>query len=253
MYDAGTRSEGYLRGYAREFGSVEVDSTFYATPPPERVRKWAAQVPPGFTFAFKLPREITHDRRLLASSALVDEFVASADELGDQLEAILIQLAPDFAPAEFGALAEFVAALPSGPRWALEVRDPAWLEGDARARLRDTLAAREVALAVTDGTFVPLETMLAELREPTAPHAYVRWLGRRDAVQRFDAVQFDRSTQIARWADAIRAAAPRLTRLSGYANNHYTGHSPATIRAVYAALGLSHQRPARIEQTSLFD
>lgn len=253
MYDAGTRSEGYLRGYAREFGSVEVDSTFYGTPPPERVRKWAAQVPGDFTFALKLPREITHDRRLLASAALVDEFVASADELGDQLEAILIQLAPDFAPAELGALQEFVAALPGGPRWALEVRDPAWLEGDVRARLRETLGSREVALAVTDGTFVPLETMLAELREPTAPHAYVRWLGRRDAVQRFDAVQFDRGPEIARWADAIRAAAPRLTRLSGYANNHYTGHSPATIRAVYAALGLPHQRPTRIEQTSLFE
>lgn len=253
MYDAGTRSEGYLRGYAREFGSVEVDSTFYGTPPPERVRKWAAQVPPDFTFALKLPREITHDRRLLASGELVDAFVASADELGEQLEAVLIQLAPDFAPAEFGALEEFVAALPAGPRWALEVRDPAWLEGDARARLRETLAAREVALAVTDGTFVPLETMLAELCEPTAPHAYVRWLGRRDAVQRFDAVLFDRHAQIGRWADAIRAAAPRLTRLSGYANNHYAGHSPATIRAVYAALGLPHERPARIEQASLFD
>jgi uncharacterized protein YecE (DUF72 family) len=253
MYDAGTRSEGYLRGYAREFGSVEVDSTFYGTPPPDRVRKWAAQVPPDFTFAFKLPREITHDRRLLASAELVDEFVASAEVLGDQLEGILIQLAPDFAPAELGALEEFVAALPAGPRWALEVRDPAWLEGDVRARLRETLAARQVALAVTDGTFVPLPTMLEELREPTAPHAYVRWLGRRDAVQRFDAVQFDRSAQITQWADAIRAAAPKLTSVSGYANNHYTGHSPAAIRDLYAALGIAHERPTRIEQTSLFE
>lgn len=253
MYDAGTRSEGYLRGYAREFGSVEVDSTFYGTPPPERVRKWAAQVPPEFTFALKLTREITHDRRLLASEPLLDEFVASADELGDQLEAILIQLPPDFAPAELGALEAFVAALPSGPRWALEVRDPAWLEGDVRARLREVLAAREVALAVTDGTFVPLPVMLDELREPTAPHAYVRWLGRRDAVQRFGALLFDRRDQIGQWATAIRAAAPRLTRLAGYANNHYAGHSPATVRDVYAALGLPHERPARIEQASLFD
>jgi len=60
MYDAGTRPESFLREYAEEFDSVEVDSTFYGTPQPERVRKWAAQVPDGFTFALKLPREITH-------------------------------------------------------------------------------------------------------------------------------------------------------------------------------------------------
>ncbi len=253
MYDAGTRPEGYLRGYAREFRSVEVDSTFYGTPPPGRLSKWAAQVPPEFTFALKLTREITHEHRLLAARPLLAEFATRALELGEQLEAILIQLAPDFAPAELGALEEFVAALPAGPRWALEVRDPAWLEGDVRARLREALAARDVALAVSDGSFVPLPVMLAELREPTASHAYVRWLGRRDAVQSFAAEQFDRRDQIAQWAGAIRAAAPRITRLCGYANNHYTGHSPAAIRDVYAALGLAHQRPARIEQTSLFE
>ncbi len=253
MYDAGTRPEGYLRAYAREFASVEVDSTFYGTPPPERVRRWAAQVPRDFTFALKLAREITHDHRLLAAEKLLDEFVTSAFELGDRLEAILIQLAPDFAPAELGALEEFVAALPAGPRWALEVRDPSWFEGDVHARLRAALGARDVALAVSDGTFVPLPVMLAELRDPTASHAYVRWLGRRDAVQAFNEVQFDRRDQIEQWAGAIRAAAPRLTRLCGYANNHYTGHSPAAIRDVYAALGIPHERPHRIEQTSLFE
>ncbi|MBV9407323.1 MAG: DUF72 domain-containing protein, partial [Candidatus Eremiobacteraeota bacterium] len=54
MYDAGTRPEGYLRDYAEEFASVEVDSTFYGTPQPERVLRWAAQVPDHFTFALKL-------------------------------------------------------------------------------------------------------------------------------------------------------------------------------------------------------
>ncbi|MEA2687635.1 MAG: hypothetical protein QOD51_242, partial [Candidatus Eremiobacteraeota bacterium] len=89
MYDAGTRPEGYLREYADEFRSVEIDSTFYGTPPPERVRAWASQVPDGFTFALKLPREITHDRRLLASREPLLEFVASALAFDEKLEAIL--------------------------------------------------------------------------------------------------------------------------------------------------------------------
>lgn len=252
MYDAGTRPEGYLRAYAAEFSSVEIDSTFYGTPPPERLQRWAAQVPATFTFALKLPREITHDRRLLGAARALTEFVASAAVLGDRLEAILVQLAPDFGPAELGALQGFVAALPEGPRWAIEVRDAAWFDGDARLRLREALAARGVALAITDGTFVPLEVMLEELRAPTAPHAYLRWLGRRDAVQRFDRVVIDRRERVARWAAAIGEAAPRLHRISGYVNNHYAGHSPAIVRDLYAALGIAHTRPARIEQTSLF-
>ena len=253
MYDAGTRPESYLRAYAREFSSVEIDSTFYGTPPPERVRRWAAQVPPQFTFAVKVPREITHDARLLGPGREIEEFAASALEFDDRLEAALIQLPPDFVPAEIDALEAFVAALPEGPRWALEVRDAAWFTGEPHARLRAALTSRNVALAVSDGPFVPLDTMLGELRNPTASHAYVRWLGVRDSVARFDAVVFDRSERMQRWADAIRDSASKLTRVSGYANNQYAGHSPGTIRAVYEALGIPHTRPERIEQASLFD
>ncbi|HEY0382221.1 MAG TPA: DUF72 domain-containing protein [Candidatus Elarobacter sp.] len=253
MYDAGTRPERYLREYAEEFRSVEIDSTFYGTPPPERCRRWAAQVPDGFTFALKLSREITHDRRLLASRALVEEFVASALEFGEKLEAILIQTPPDFVPAEIDAVEQFMRELPAGPRWAFEVRDRDWFHGDARGRLRDALGTHGVALAVSDGTFVPLDTMLYEFRRPTASHAYVRWLGQRETFARFDEIAIDRGDRIAHWAEAIRDTAPQLTRLSGYANNQYAGHSPGTIRQVYGALGVAHERPVRIEQTSLFE
>jgi uncharacterized protein YecE (DUF72 family) len=253
MFDAGTRPEGYLREYADEFVSVEVDSTFYGTPQPERVRKWAAQVPDGFTFALKLPREITHERRLMASRKLVDEFVASALEFEEKLEAILIQTAPDFVPAEIEAVEQFVRELPAGPRWALEVRDREWFHGAVHQRLRDALGTHGVALAVSDGPFVPLETMLHELRRPTASHAYVRWLGSRGSVAQFNELVIDRSAEIAQWAEAIRDVAPQLTRLAGYANNQYAGFSPGTIRMVYAALGIAHERPKRIQQTSLFD
>jgi uncharacterized protein YecE (DUF72 family) len=253
MYDAGSRSDGYLREYAEEFGSVEIDSTFYGSPPPERVRRWAAQVPDGFTFALKLSREITHEHRLLAAQPLVDEFVASALEFGDKLEAILIQTPPDFGPAEIEALEAFVRALPQGPRWAFEARDKEWFHGEAHRRLRDALGSHGVALAVTDGTFVPLETMLHELRRPTASHAYLRWIGQQGAFERFDAEVIDRSEHIAQWVAALVDAAPQLARVAGYASNTYAGHAPATVRRLYAALGVAHERPERIEQRSLFE
>lgn len=252
MYDAATKPTAYLRSYAREFGTVEVDSTFYGTPPPERLQRWAASVPLGFTFALKLPREITHDRRLIGCERLLHEFFTSARVLGPQLEAVLVQLGPDFTPDDWGALEAFVPLLPPGPRIAVELRDGRWFEGRRREELLALLGAHGIALAVTDGTFVPLEAMLAAFAEPTAPFAYVRWLGQRDAVSRFDRVTIDRRSQIGRWAAAIGGAPPRIRRICGYANNHYMGHGPATVRALYAALHVAHERPPRVVQDALF-
>lgn len=79
----------------------------------------------------------------------------------------------------------------------------------------------------------------------------MRWIGEHDAVKRFDTVQIAREPEIAWWARALGDAAPRLRTVYGYVNNHYEGHSPSTVRALYAALGISHARPARV-QTSLF-
>ncbi len=251
MYDAGTRPDRFLRAYAREFGTVEVDSTWYGTPPLERVRAWRATVPPTFTFALKVPREITHERRLIGCAELIDEFVASALAFESQLEGALLQMPPDFAPEGMDALLAFLPRLREGIRWTVEVRDPAWF-GEPLPRLRDALGSRGIALAVTDGTFVPLDTMLEQLESPTAEHAYLRWLGVRDAVTKYDKVIFDRSDRLRRWARAVKIAAPRLRRVSGYVNNHYAGHSPAVVRAFYAELGIPHDVPPRIEQTSLF-
>lgn len=252
MYDAGTRQSEFLRAYAREFDTVEVVSTLYGTPRPVVLRRWAAQVPAHFTFSLKLVREITHDRHLVRSEALLDEFVTSARVLGPQLEAILIQMPPDFGPSEIEALEAFVARLPDDVRWTVELRDAAWFEGSTRERVREILASRDVALTITDSVFVPLETMLDELRASPASHAYLRWLGRRDDVAVFSSVTIDRHERVARWAEALRADAPRRRRISGYVNNHYSGHAPATVRDLLAALEIPHERPGRIEQTSLF-
>ena len=69
FYPDGTRTTEFLRTYARAFGAVEVDSTFYAIPPASTVRGWAARTPDAFTFALKLPQEITHERRFVDAAS----------------------------------------------------------------------------------------------------------------------------------------------------------------------------------------
>ena len=58
-----------LDAYARVVNAVEGNTTFYATPDAATIDRWCAATPPGFRFVFKLPREITHDRRLRNSTA----------------------------------------------------------------------------------------------------------------------------------------------------------------------------------------
>ena len=199
-----------------------------------------------------MPREITHERRLVGCTVVSAEFFAAAVVLGAQLEAVLVQLPPDFRPSEWESLAAFIPTLPSGPRIALEVRDPAWFEPATYRELSALLREHNVALAVSDGTFVERNLMLAALRSPTATFCYVRWMGRRDAVTRFDRVSIDRRTEIERWSELLQFAALSLERICGYANNHYMGHSPATVRALYSALGIERKPPSTSIQTELF-
>ena len=53
-----------LRHYAARCNAVEGNTTFYATPARETVAAWAGQTDPDFRFVVKLPRLITHERRL---------------------------------------------------------------------------------------------------------------------------------------------------------------------------------------------
>jgi uncharacterized protein YecE (DUF72 family) len=248
MYDAATRPEAYLRSYAEEFRSVEIDSTFYGTPTVERVRKWAASVPEGFSFSCKLPREITHERRMLGSKGLIAEFYDAVRAFGPKLGCVLVQFEASYTRDEEPVFRDVLDAFPRDVRTAFEFRDPAWYAPDVQGYLEE----RGHALAVADAPFVPRELMGDVLRRTTVPFAYVRLIGVHDALDTFDVVRIPRERELAWWAKAIGEAMPRLERVFGYVNNHYQGHSPATVRALYEALGVPHERPKRITQPTLF-
>src|SRR6266851_4959697 len=82
FYPPRTRAPEFLAAYARAFRAVEVDSTFYAVPDPRAVRLWAERTPPEFAFALKMPKEVTHDRRLRDADDVVRGFLDRARQLG---------------------------------------------------------------------------------------------------------------------------------------------------------------------------
>jgi uncharacterized protein YecE (DUF72 family) len=249
FYPVGARTVDYLSLYARAFDTVEVDSTFYAIPSAKTVRDWAARVPAGFTFALKLPKEISHENRLRDAAGLAPRFFDRARELGGKLGPILIQLGPDFSPVERPALAEFLSLLPRDLRFAVEFRQRGWIEEGVLALLAD----HNVALALTDARWIPRRTMLALAEQPTADFAYVRWMGPNRDIVDYSRIQFDRTRELEAWSHALRTLARLVRDVWGFANNHFAGHSPSTARDLQKLVGQDPVMPDELaEQKSLF-
>src|SRR5215212_353977 len=255
FYPRGTRADRMLDIYARAFDTVEVDSTFYAIPTDSAVDSWRRRAPEGFTFALKLPREITHEHALQGARAerALEDFCLAARRLGDRLAAVLIQLPPQFEATRgnLRALSEFLPLLPDDIRFAVEFRDPFWFEEELLVPLS---LRRNVSLALVEGPWATRERVwraAAPLLE-SCDHAYVRWMGERD-ITRFDEVVRERDPNLSKWAAAVERLSRRGSYVFAYFSNFYEGHAPASANKLKRLLGQTPADPEEFEnQGSLF-
>lgn len=97
----------HLQRYARRLPAVEINSSFYRPHRRSTYERWAESVPEEFQFAVKLPREITHGRRLVDVTQPLAQFLSEVGALGDKLGPLLVQLPPGLAFAESVAVAFF--------------------------------------------------------------------------------------------------------------------------------------------------
>ena len=187
-----------LRAYATWCNAVEGNTTFYATPAPDTVRSWAGQTTPDFRFILKLPKAITHERRLDGVDDLLGAFLAAIEPLGRRAHALWIQLPPSFSPAGLGALSGFLRRLPGGYRYCVEVRHRAFFE-DPRSeqRLERVLGEAGAEWATFDTTVLfgspPVSDAEREAwrNKPRVPrrtraltsYPVVRYIGRDDAAR----------------------------------------------------------------------
>jgi uncharacterized protein YecE (DUF72 family) len=141
-----------LRAYAGWCDAVEGNTTFYATPARDTVASWARQTDPGFRFVIKLPKLITHERRLADVGDPLRGFLDAIEPLGPRAHALWIQLPGSFTPADVPALADFLARLPRSHRYAVEVRHRAFFD-EPRAT-----SELEGALAAADAEWIPFDT-----------------------------------------------------------------------------------------------
>lgn len=153
LYSTAILARHGLAAYARHplLNAVNLDSTFYKVQTTEHLASYAANVPEHFRFIVKAYAGLTvgpdsamaSDQRFLDARFAADSVVKPLVEaLGAKLGALLFQFSPlgprlTREPRVFIArLGEFLAALPAGPTYAVELRDPEFLGSDYEAALR---------------------------------------------------------------------------------------------------------------------
>ncbi len=150
-YPRKTRPGDELPLYTKLCNAVEGNTTFYAEPSTETVKRWLEQTPTDFRFMFKVPREVTHDRRLNDVAQPVRSFLNAVAPLGNRLGPVQVQLPPAFGPDALPLLLNFVRRLPKDWSWAVEVRHPGWFDGSpAQQELDELLIEREISRVVLD-------------------------------------------------------------------------------------------------------
>lgn len=217
-----------LRHYTGVFRTAEIDSTFYAYPSKGLVMGWKMHTPADFVFTAKLPRLITHEKKLdLSKGADADlaRFVDAMSPLATvgKLGCLLIQLPPSFG-FEPGTLEEFFRILPINVRFAIEFRNLAWM----REETWPLLERYRVAYVNVDEPLLPPEVHL------TTDFAYFRWHGRGKRIW-FD-YRYSRD-ELEPWVPKVEDAEKRVGKVFGYFNNHYHGYAVENCLQVMEMLG----------------
>jgi uncharacterized protein YecE (DUF72 family) len=167
FYPQDVPKKDWLRWYADQFPTAEINGSFYRTPSLEAVRAWREQTAKGFVFAWKASKFITHWKRLSDKSensiALIEERLKI---LGRKAGPVLFQLPARFT-ADRDRLASFFRLLPR--RWccAFEFRHASWYE----APIFDLMREHDIALCISDHHDAPAPW------EVTAGHVYWRGHG----------------------------------------------------------------------------
>jgi uncharacterized protein YecE (DUF72 family) len=196
--------------YAERFDTVEVNGTFYRLIEAETFRRWHAQTPPGFVFACKGSRFLTHMKRLKDAGQGLGRFFERVEALEGKLGPIVFQLPGRFKP-DRERFRAFLQALPAGQRCAFEFRDPAWFEPE----IFEALAHRKAALCLYEfaGQEAPLEV--------TADFVYIRLHGPGGPYQGSYG-----SAALRTWARRIRAWTRKDLDVYCYFDNDDSGFAP---------------------------
>jgi len=197
--------------YCEFFDTVELNTTFYHQPKDSTYESWRAVAPPNFRYAVKYNRFGTHFKRLKDGPEHLERFLSGAERLKTSLGPILVQLPTNFKKNK-DRLDEFLRAAPRRHRWAVEFRDPSWLDDE----IYDLLQAHGAALVIHDHIRDHPGTV-------TANWIYLRFHGGENNGSYSD-------RQLAETADHIESFFAQALTVWVYFNNDLNGHAVYNAR-----------------------
>lgn len=135
-----------LQRYASLFSAVEINSSFHRAHRRATYERWAASVPESFRFSVKMPKAITHERRLQDSKPHLERFLGEAAGLGPRLGCLLVQLPPAL-EFDVGNVERFFGDLREGYEGAvvIEPRHATWFTPDVNRFLQKMAITRVAA------------------------------------------------------------------------------------------------------------
>ncbi|MFD1095850.1 DUF72 domain-containing protein [Salegentibacter chungangensis] len=149
FYPRGTKDE--LSYYASQFNSIELNASFYRMFPEEQFKVWGSKAEGNFQFCPKVPRLISHMKRLNDAERLVDDFVTNILPLKDKMGSVFLQMPENFMPKFIDRLDPFFKHWPNEIPLAAEFRHPDWFNDEKVVEeLNDILLANNVSSIITD-------------------------------------------------------------------------------------------------------
>jgi uncharacterized protein YecE (DUF72 family) len=233
-----------LSFYSKIYSTAEVDSSFYAYPSKGLVLGWARYTPENFVFSVKLPRLLTHDKKLdITKGAEADliRFLGLLKPLivTGKLGPVLVQLPPSYSfESDFEKLKGFLGRAPEDVRFAVEFRHPSWLREEVWSLLR----SRNVANVIVDEPLLPPDTVV------TADFSFVRWHGH--GTRPWYNYRYNEK-ELEGWVPKVKEVASRVKKTFGYFNNHFNGFAVENSLRMMEMLGVSNpqQQEARAKAT----
>ena len=152
VYPQRAAQNRWLHYYSQTFNTVEGNSTFYATPTSDTLRRWAEQTEDGFRFALKFPKSITHEKCLHHVEAETEFLLEGLMVLKEhqRLGPTFLQFSDRFGPENLERLGRYLENLPRVFPWAVEVRHPGFFQGKAEKELHALLVEQNIDRVIFD-------------------------------------------------------------------------------------------------------
>lgn len=149
FYPEKTPQKNYLKEYAKQFSTVEVNATRYGTPAPKTMNTWKEAVGEDFKLSFKVPQIISQRKDLLSKDVLdrLDQYLLAIDSMGTKAGTQFVLMQNNFSASRIPELEKFIQHLPSEQNFAFEIRNP---ELNQSKELGDLLHQYNMSHVITD-------------------------------------------------------------------------------------------------------